>query len=106
MQSRPHSETTSLPTNHDILYLTAYNLPLHKAEAGKPISWRQSLEKWLDDVIDAIEKDELENPMNNFWDWHSKPEDRVVQPEHRPDDEWDVGKRYIKVRRCISALYG
>jgi hypothetical protein len=103
-QSRPHSETTSLPTNREILYLTAYNFALHKAEAGKPISWRQSTEKWLDGVREAMEKDELEDPMNNFWDLHSKLEDRVFGSEHRPEDEWDMGKRYINVRRCISVL--
>jgi len=54
---------------------------------------------WLDGVIDAMDKDELVDPMNNFWSLHSRPEDRVVDPTDRPADEWDYVKKENNLRR-------
>jgi hypothetical protein len=74
-------------------------MTLYRAWQGLPIPKERTLFTWLDGVMDAMEKGELKDPMNHFWDPHSNPEDRVVGPEDRPTDEWDLIKRYSNVKQ-------
>jgi hypothetical protein len=56
---------------------------------AKPIPLRQQWNTWLDGVVEAMQKGELEDAMHNSWDLNSDPESRVVDTKDRPDDEWD-----------------
>jgi hypothetical protein len=56
---------------------------------GKILPRRVKIVTWLDGVVDAMEKQELEDPMHKSWDLNSRPEDRVVDRKDRPLDEWN-----------------
>jgi hypothetical protein len=63
------------------------------------------IEAWLDGVVDAMEKDELEDPMHKSWERNSKPEDRVLDRKDRPLDEWNGMAVMRNVRGCRPAVY-
>jgi hypothetical protein len=69
--------------------LSGPNFAVHKATYGKALPRRVKVEIWLGGVLDAMEKQELEDPMHKSWDLNSKPEERVVGRKDRPLDEWN-----------------
>jgi hypothetical protein len=55
----------------------------------KSLARRLKVDAWLDGVVGAMQKDELEDPMFRSWDLNSNPENRVVDWKDRPLDEWN-----------------
>ncbi|KAF2821345.1 hypothetical protein CC86DRAFT_459017 [Ophiobolus disseminans] len=99
LQNTPPVNSSPLQRNRDLPLLTARNFAEHQALHGRSLPRSGRLETWLDGVVDAMEKDELMDPMNNIWSLRSRPEDRIVKPEDHPQDEWNYVRKDSNVRR-------
>jgi hypothetical protein len=106
--SRSSSKLDAQSPVHPPYRLTERNFNLHNMTHGRPLPKTQRWNKWLDNVVHAMQKGELEDAMHNSWDLESDPERRIVDLPDRPDDEWDniVWQRRFRDRPVSRDAWG
>jgi hypothetical protein len=79
--------------------LTDRNVLLHKSRHGRKLSPREICGTWLDGVIEARDNDDLGHPSPAPWDLDSPPQQRIVDMNDRPEDEWNNIAYQRSIRR-------